>query len=179
MKYAFVDHDGRFSFEVEDRVITNVDTSAKKFISENEATLLGCLIEGRKSKGKVMSAVWLDRGIVVADSSYYQLVMQLRKSFDQIGLPKNAIRTIPRYGLELAVRPLADDVLIEQPCAAPNEVDAVHCPPAPANLGRTASGSAQDNARRGILARLLPQGRTFSAGRVGVFLSGLLGPAWF
>jgi DNA-binding winged helix-turn-helix (wHTH) protein len=178
MKYAFVDHDGRFFFEADERVIVNLETSAKKYMSENEATLLACLIEGRRSKSKLMNAVWLDRGIVVANSSYYQLVMQLRKSFEEIGLPKHAIKTIPRYGLELAVSLLPESAIAHEPHTAS---DGTVASPLVALQGKEPlrSGTSEhgENGHRGVLARFLRGFHPLSASRVGLFLTGLLAPA--
>jgi DNA-binding winged helix-turn-helix (wHTH) protein len=104
MEYVFTDHGSRFSFDEGVRLIVNLDDSVKKYLSRNESAMLACLLQGAQSREKLMSSIWFDRGVVVTNASYYQLIAQLRKSFDEVGLPKDAIKTIPRFGLELAVR---------------------------------------------------------------------------
>ncbi len=86
-----------------DRMLANASSGARKFLSRNEAILLELLLKGPQRKDVVVRSIWGSQGIVVTDGSYYQLVAQLRKSFDKIGLPRLCIQTIPRYGLELVI----------------------------------------------------------------------------
>ena len=109
MECFFTDHGGRFSFEESVRLVVNLQSSVKKYLSKNEAVMLACLLSGVQSRERLMSAIWFDRGVVVTNASYYQLIAQLRKSFEEVGLPKDAIKTIPRFGLELDVRRGAAD----------------------------------------------------------------------
>ncbi|HEY4072826.1 MAG TPA: helix-turn-helix domain-containing protein [Herbaspirillum sp.] len=76
-------------------------------MTENEVTLnfregilLQLLLKGRVKKQTVIEAAWGDNGVVVTEASYHQLVRSLRKKFAEIGLPANAIKTLPRFGLE-------------------------------------------------------------------------------
>jgi DNA-binding winged helix-turn-helix (wHTH) protein len=107
MEYSFVDFEGRFSFDAETRTVINLESGAVRYLSKNEAVLLECLLSGIQTKEKLMRKVWFDRGVVVTDASYYQLATQLRKGFAEVGLPKYGIKTIPRYGLVLAVKPVS------------------------------------------------------------------------
>jgi DNA-binding winged helix-turn-helix (wHTH) protein len=107
MEYSFVHYEGRFSFDAETRTVTNLESGAVKYLSKNEAVLLECLLSGIQTKEKLMRKVWFDRGVVVTDASYYQLATQLSKGFAEVGLPKYGIKTIPRYGLVLAVKPVS------------------------------------------------------------------------
>lgn len=93
---------GQMAIDPNTRVIANVENQRQKYVSKNELVLLQCLIEGPQAKETLIQRIWFDLGLVVTDASYYQLVAQLRNSLAEIGLPKSLIKTIPRYGLELA-----------------------------------------------------------------------------
>ncbi|WP_157768031.1 winged helix-turn-helix domain-containing protein [Burkholderia ambifaria] len=86
---------GDIAIDTQTRVLVNLADRAQKYLSCNEFQLLLLLIE----------RIWGGRGIVVTDASYYQLVTRLRHSFEAVGLARNRIRTIPRYGLELVRQP--------------------------------------------------------------------------
>jgi DNA-binding winged helix-turn-helix (wHTH) protein len=65
-----------------------------------ESILLRLLLDDRVRKQAVIDAAWGDNGVVVTDASYHQLVRSLRKKFEEIGLPAQSIKTLPRFGLE-------------------------------------------------------------------------------
>jgi DNA-binding winged helix-turn-helix (wHTH) protein len=74
-----------------------------------ESILLRLLLDDRVRKQTVIDAAWGDNGVVVTDASYHQLVRSLRKKFEEIGLPAQSIKTLPRFGLEyLREYPLID-----------------------------------------------------------------------
>jgi DNA-binding winged helix-turn-helix (wHTH) protein len=74
-----------------------------------ESILLRLLLDDRVRKQAVIDAAWGDNGVVVTDASYHQLVRSLRKKFEEIGLPAQSIKTLPRFGLEyLREYPLID-----------------------------------------------------------------------
>lgn len=174
MNYSLVDCDGKFSFESDTRVIVNLEEAAKKYLSKNESMLLACLLEGRQAKEKLMTSVWFDRGVVVTDASYYQLVTQLRKSFEEIGLPKGAIKTIPRYGLELAVQPVPATISIAVP--TPPLSDTADTPPPVVALqpnGAAVMAMAEPSSG-GIFARLWRYRYWPANGRVTLFLTAFL-----
>ncbi|MGF6265234.1 DNA-binding winged helix-turn-helix (wHTH) protein [Paraburkholderia youngii] len=93
----------KMTFSLDTRTLGNISSGARTFLSRNQARLLELLFEGPRTKEVLMSRIWGDQGVIVSDASYYQLVAQLRHAFEMIGLPRLWIRTIPRYGLELAV----------------------------------------------------------------------------
>lgn len=175
MNYSFVDRDGKFSFESDTRVIVNLEGAAKKYLSKNESMLLACLLDGRQAKEKLMSSVWFDRGVVVTDASYYQLVTQLRKSFEEVGLPKGAIKTIPRYGLELAVQPAPATISIALPTRSPSGT--AGAPSAAGVLQPNESAvisMAEPSGDGGIFARLWRYRYLPASGRVTLFLTAFL-----
>lgn len=126
MEYNFVETKDRFSFDAQVRLMINVGNGAKKYLSRSESILLACLLDGPQRKEQVMQRVWFDRGVVVTDASYYQLITQLRKSFVELGLPKEVIKTIPRYGIELAATPVDDCTQVEKG-ADESENDSAFC----------------------------------------------------
>ncbi|KVN98532.1 hypothetical protein WJ69_34315 [Burkholderia ubonensis] len=129
MEYFFTDDDSRFLFEERVRLIINLQTSVKKYLSKNESVMLACLLGGVQSRERLMSTIWFDQGVVVTNASYYQLIAQLRKSFDEIGLPKDVIKTIPRFGLELTVRRDSDGGGAAEPVMLPRDEVPEHVTP--------------------------------------------------
>jgi cholera toxin transcriptional activator len=77
-----------------------VSAAATVALNFREGILLQLLLGGRVKKQTVIEAAWGDNGVVVTEASYHQLVRSLRKKFAEIGLPVNAIKTLPRFGLE-------------------------------------------------------------------------------
>jgi len=96
---------GDIAIDTQTRVLVNLADRAQKYLSCNEFQLLLLLVEGTQTKEALIERIWGGRGIVVTDASYYQLVTRLRHSFEAVGLARNRIRTIPRYGLELVRQP--------------------------------------------------------------------------
>jgi DNA-binding winged helix-turn-helix (wHTH) protein len=88
-------------FDSTTRILANPKSGQQKYLSRNESRLLQRLWEGPQTKEALIQHIWTSVGVIVTDASYYQLVTQLRNSLDQLGLPKQLVRTIPRYGLEL------------------------------------------------------------------------------
>jgi len=84
----------------DDRTIVNDHNGLSSGINENQFILLSCMPGGALSKEEIIELVWLSRGLIVSDSSYYQLMYQLRKSFVNIGCA-NTIKTIPRWGVHI------------------------------------------------------------------------------
>ncbi|MGF6649472.1 DNA-binding winged helix-turn-helix (wHTH) protein [Paraburkholderia youngii] len=139
----------KMTFSLDTRTLGNISSGARTFLSRNQARLLELLFEGPRTKEVLMSRIWGDQGVIVSDASYYQLVAQLRHAFEMIGLPRLWIRTIPRYGLELAVggkhpahygSPRASEVidtrLVKKPLSA---IKIGHCSGAVHCVSRTAS----------------------------------------
>ncbi|KVT54036.1 hypothetical protein WK55_22140 [Burkholderia ubonensis] len=92
---------GDIAYDIQTRVLVNLADQSLKYLSRNESLLLQLLLEGPQTKEALIEHIWGARGIVVTDASYYQLVTRLRRSFEAIGLSRDRIRTIPRYGLGL------------------------------------------------------------------------------
>ncbi|ONC26370.1 hypothetical protein AQ914_04625 [Burkholderia pseudomallei] len=105
MEYCFESCGVLFTFDPETRIIANASEARQRYLSKNESLALASLIHGAQTKEHLMQQVWFGRGLVVTDASYYQLVAHVRKAFAAIGLPKQTLKTIPRYGLELDVTP--------------------------------------------------------------------------
>ncbi len=72
-------------------------------ITSNEGHLLLALIEGITEKEALISRVWGDRGLVVSDSSYYKAIHTLRHYFSEVGLGRDALKTLPRRGVVLLI----------------------------------------------------------------------------
>lgn len=80
-----------------ERLVSETTTVALSF---REGALLQLLLAGRARKQAVIEAAWNDNGTIVTEASYHQLVRSLRKKFEEIGLPPQSIKTLPRFGLE-------------------------------------------------------------------------------
>ncbi|WMU75315.1 helix-turn-helix domain-containing protein (plasmid) [Enterobacter bugandensis] len=70
-------------------------------LTPNEQHLLELIISGRSKKDIIFEEIWYSQGIVVSESSYYQLIKMLRRKLESAGLPGSIIKTIPRYGIVL------------------------------------------------------------------------------
>ncbi|KVC71767.1 hypothetical protein WI75_25640 [Burkholderia ubonensis] len=92
---------GDIAYDIQTRVLVNLADQSLKYLSRNESLLLQLLIEGPQTKEVLIEHIWGARGLVVTDASYYQLVTRLRRSFEAIGLSRDRLQTIPRYGLGL------------------------------------------------------------------------------
>ncbi|WP_175924604.1 winged helix-turn-helix domain-containing protein [Burkholderia latens] len=115
---------GDIAFDTQTRVLVNLADQAQKYLSCHEFRLLELLADGAQAKQTLMERIWGERGIVVSDASYYQLVMRLRHSFEEVGLSRARIRTIPRYGLELIrqLGPPCEQVEAAPPDSSPEGV---------------------------------------------------------
>ncbi|WP_156437326.1 MULTISPECIES: hypothetical protein [unclassified Burkholderia] len=105
---------GDIAFDTQTRVLVNLVDQSLKYLSLNESLLLQQLFDGPQTKEALIECIWGARGVVVTDASYYQLVTRLRRSFEAIGLPRDLIRTIPRYGLELARQAEREDSMVDE-----------------------------------------------------------------
>jgi cholera toxin transcriptional activator len=86
-----------------------VSVTATVSLNFRESILLRMLLADRVKKQAVIDAAWGNNGVVVTEASYHQLVRSLRKKFEEIGLPAQSIKTLPRFGLEyLRERPGAE-----------------------------------------------------------------------
>lgn len=86
------------------RTMTYMANHNEISVNENEYSLLVLLsTKTVLSKSEVVDSVWGSRGIVVTDSSYYQLLYSLRRKLIYIGL-RGALRTLPRRGLQALFR---------------------------------------------------------------------------
>lgn len=72
-------------------------------LTSNEGHLLLALIEGVSEKEALINRVWGERGLIVSDSSYYKAIHTLRHYFSEVGLGRNALKTLPRRGVVLLV----------------------------------------------------------------------------
>ena len=70
-------------------------------LGSNESDFLLALIDGVSDKELLIGRVWGERGLVVSDGSYYKTMHTLRAHFSAIGLPRHAIKTLPRRGVLL------------------------------------------------------------------------------
>ncbi|BEV70736.1 hypothetical protein THUN1379_02180 [Paludibacterium sp. THUN1379] len=81
-------------------------------LNANCNILLQALLNGVSRKEQLIETVWHQRGMIVAENSYHQLVKLLRDRFSEIGLDPAQIKTIPRHGVlfqgeALALEPMA------------------------------------------------------------------------
>ncbi|MBR8458380.1 helix-turn-helix domain-containing protein [Burkholderia dolosa] len=84
--------------------------NASTSLTVNETVLLSLLIDGIASKQAIMSRIWEQKGIVVTDASYHQLVRALRVKLGEQEVDAALIKTLPRRGLQFvgAVTPLGE-----------------------------------------------------------------------
>ncbi len=86
------------------RSMLAVTSSMEIEVNENEYSMLVLLAEKSTiSKEDVVNAVWGCRGIMVTDSSYYQLIHSLRRKLILIGM-MGVLKTLPRRGLQAFFR---------------------------------------------------------------------------
>lgn len=118
---------------IEDRVIFNCHhmtlTLADRTteLTANEADLLVMVLKGLATKAAVMQQLWGDKGLVVTDSSYHQLVRAVRARLEEHGISGTLIKTLPRHGLRFigTAQPLDDAVPATEPpqTAKPHDND--------------------------------------------------------
>jgi DNA-binding winged helix-turn-helix (wHTH) protein len=93
------------------RSMSAVASSVEIEVNENEYSFLTLLAnKSTVSKADVVNAVWGCRGILVTDSSYYQLIHSLRKKLSLIGM-EGALKTLPRRGLQVFICVELTDVM--------------------------------------------------------------------
>lgn len=68
-------------------------------LTENSLRFLMLLLDGVTEKEQIIEKVWREQKGAISESSYYGQLHILRNSFEQIGLDKNLIKTIPRKGV--------------------------------------------------------------------------------
>lgn len=68
-------------------------------LNANCNILLQALLNGVSRKEELIESVWHQRGMIVAENSYHQLIKLLRDRFSEIGLDPAQIKTIPRHGV--------------------------------------------------------------------------------
>ncbi|KAA5971619.1 winged helix-turn-helix domain-containing protein [Pantoea sp. M_9] len=87
------------------RADNSISTSrGRTVLSETAARCLALLSEHEKhvvTKEEILSVCWQSKGLIVSDASVRQLITQLRRSFQKIGMPENIIITVPRQGYML------------------------------------------------------------------------------
>ncbi|RRW88822.1 winged helix-turn-helix domain-containing protein [Pandoraea apista] len=69
-------------------------------LNENESKLLALILGGLVSKSTVIQQVWGDKGLIVTDNSYHQLVRMVRNRLEEFGVSGRLIKTLPRQGLK-------------------------------------------------------------------------------
>lgn len=69
-------------------------------LTANESELLEMVLSGMIAKAEVIKHVWGDKGVIVTDSSYHQLVRSLRSRLEEHQLSGALIKTLPRQGLK-------------------------------------------------------------------------------
>lgn len=68
-------------------------------LTPNELKLLKLVISGTCKKETIQEEIWLNKGTIVSESSYHQLIKMLRRKLEKAGLPGDMIKTRPRYGV--------------------------------------------------------------------------------
>ncbi|WP_369789049.1 transcriptional regulator [Rouxiella sp. WC2420] len=74
-------------------------TAGDIHLTPNEKKILEIILDKRGRKDTIIDEIWHQKGIVVSESSYHQLVKMLRRKFTAAGLPSSCLKTIPRYGI--------------------------------------------------------------------------------
>lgn len=155
-------------------------------LGSNESDFLLALIDGISDKELLISRVWGERGLVVSDGSYYKTLHTLRTHFSAIGLPRHAIKTLPRRGVLLlcsvtlsSQREPHDDSVQIEPVTENTPVQ--H--PAQSSAPTLLKAPEPSNAQTLVIPAPVPQPRNFFRIIAGyaVVLGGLLMPvvyAW-
>lgn len=69
-------------------------------LNANESELLAMILGGLVSKSDIIQQVWGDKGLIVTDNSYHQLVRAVRNRLEEFGISGGLIKTLPRQGLK-------------------------------------------------------------------------------
>lgn len=69
-------------------------------LNVNESKLLAMILGGLVSKSTVIQQVWGDKGLIVTDNSYHQLVRAVRNRLEEFGISGRLIKTLPRQGVK-------------------------------------------------------------------------------
>ncbi len=99
-----------FFIECELNQMVIPSTSKVISLSEAQKRLLLCLKNKMERKPDIIRVVWDDAYVRSRDNNYHQLVYQLRKLFQQNGLPDNIILTLPGYGLRINTSALCNQL---------------------------------------------------------------------
>lgn len=101
-------------FIINDEVIFDVNMSELRTVNENGTTVnlngptARCLLLLIESNGRIISreefleTVWITRGVIVAQNTFYQNISLLRKSLVKAGLSQDIIITVRQRGFILA-----------------------------------------------------------------------------
>ncbi|MEW5561956.1 helix-turn-helix domain-containing protein [Enterobacter asburiae] len=75
------------------------DSGHTIYLTPSEKKLFEIVLEGQGSKENIIHEIWIKNGTIVGESSYHQLIKNLRRKLKLAGLSCSMIKTIPRYGV--------------------------------------------------------------------------------
>ncbi|WP_176110229.1 winged helix-turn-helix domain-containing protein [Izhakiella australiensis] len=79
--------------------LKNDRTGQCVYLTPSEKKLFEIVLDGQGSKENIIHEIWVKNGTVVGESSYHQLIKNLRRKLKLAGLSCSMIKTIPRYGV--------------------------------------------------------------------------------
>ncbi|MFC3533841.1 transcriptional regulator [Vogesella facilis] len=93
--------------------IINPASGQQQKISANEYRLLRAMPREGLAKEQLIALVWGERGRLVGDSSYYNLIYRLRRNLAAIGVA-DAVLSVPGFGVLLRCEV---ELVLSQPLA--------------------------------------------------------------
>lgn len=79
--------------------LKNISSGESVYLTPSEKKLFEIVLEGKGNKENVIHEIWMKNGTIVGESSYHQLIKNLRRKLKLAGLSCSMIKTIPRYGV--------------------------------------------------------------------------------
>lgn len=96
---------GTVEFNPQTRSLKNQLTGAVVYLQQPAATCFLYLILNQGvviTQKELVTEGWKERDVVTMPNTFYQTILTLRKALEEIGLPRNMVKTISRQGLTLS-----------------------------------------------------------------------------
>lgn len=96
---------GTVEFNPQTRSLKNQLTGEVVYLQQPAATCFLYLIQNQGviiTQKEPVTEGWKERDVVTMPNTFYQTILTLRKALEEIGLPRNMVKTISRQGLTLS-----------------------------------------------------------------------------
>lgn len=96
---------GMVEFNPQTRSLKNQLTGEVVYLQQPAATCFLYLILNQGAvitQKELVAEGWKERDVVAMPNTFYQTILTLRKALEEIGLPRNMVKTISRQGLTLS-----------------------------------------------------------------------------